>query len=363
MFSQFRLYRQFNRSVAQLVPFVLTTLAALAYSSTALAAPWFEVEVYVFERTSGSAEQWPDEVKAINTAKAIDLISPVIGQQTVLAAEVSCDPSEVLAQTCVEQAPLTQFNYPQQVPVDVVAASVSQPTLTDTAVLAAQSQNRFNDIVRTLSRESGNRSLLHMTWQQAMQPRHKAIPIRLFAGQNFGERFAQNGISRTDEALVEQPYEDNASGQTDTRIGNEYASLVAASAASTVPMQPKINLPVWQLDGTINIYLSHYLYIETNLGLRKAGQKRLVSNEMQNDMQSTSTPVTTDFLYAVDLAQNRRVRSGEIHYFDHPNMGIVMQIRKMAQPQGEPTPTDIAEDAEDENADEVIEPDEPPANQ
>jgi hypothetical protein len=38
------------------------------------------------------------------------------------------------------------------------------------------------------------------------------------------------------------------------------------------------------------------------------------------------------FLQTIPLQQNRRVRSGQIHYFDHPQMGIVMQIRKMAQP-------------------------------
>ncbi|MGB6137688.1 MAG: CsiV family protein, partial [Shewanella sp.] len=38
------------------------------------------------------------------------------------------------------------------------------------------------------------------------------------------------------------------------------------------------------------------------------------------------------FLQSIPLIQNRRVRSGELHYFDHPQLGIVMQIRKMAQP-------------------------------
>ena len=27
--------------------------------------------------------------------------------------------------------------------------------------------------------------------------------------------------------------------------------------------------------------------------------------------------------------QNRRLRSGEIHYFDHPLMGMIVQIRKI----------------------------------
>lgn len=41
---------------------------------------------------------------------------------------------------------------------------------------------------------------------------------------------------------------------------------------------------------------------------------------------------TTPFLFALPLTQNRRLRSEQIHYFDHPNMGLVLQIRKMVQP-------------------------------
>ena len=40
----------------------------------------------------------------------------------------------------------------------------------------------------------------------------------------------------------------------------------------------------------------------------------------------------TPYLMSIPLEQNRRVKSDEIHYLDHPEMGMVIQIRKMAQP-------------------------------
>ncbi|WP_434940650.1 CsiV family protein [Shewanella sp. HL-SH8] len=76
--------------------------------------------------------------------------------------------------------------------------------------------------------------------------------------------------------------------------------------------------------------------MENNLALRKPTQKLVESNRSEfNQFNAVNTKVEKTmkpFLQVIPLAQNRRVRSGEIHYFDHPQMGMVMQIRKMAQP-------------------------------
>ncbi len=89
--------------------------------------------------------------------------------------------------------------------------------------------------------------------------------------------------------------------------------------------------PVWELDGTLNIYLDHYLYVETALNLREEGSKTLEVMGKETELNDGSK-LTTPFLYAYLMKQNRRVRSDEIHYFDHPRMGMILQIRKMQQP-------------------------------
>ena len=40
-------------------------------------------------------------------------------------------------------------------------------------------------------------------------------------------------------------------------------------------------------------------------------------------------------LKPIRFQQNRRVISGEIHYFDHPYMGMIVQIRRHKRPEPE----------------------------
>jgi len=129
----------------------------------------------------------------------------------------------------------------------------------------------------------------------------------------------------------------------------------------------QLTTPLWQLDGAIKIYLNHFLFIENNFELRTPGQRTItfdplalkvpVPEEEQEVIDSpisdgsislvnaptiepTLEPVLIEPAVAVpttkqvawlnssQLVQNRRVRSKEIHYFDHPHFGMVIQIRR-----------------------------------
>ena len=94
-----------------------------------------------------------------------------------------------------------------------------------------------------------------------------------------------------------------------------------------------------QLNGWINIYLNHYLYIETQLTLRKEGTKQVQLMPLETNTAAVGIhtqakeSLEEPFLLSLPMKQHRRVISDEIHYFDHPNLGIIMQIRKMKQPE------------------------------
>src|SRR5690606_6535079 len=61
----------------------------------------------------------------------------------------------------------------------------------------------------------------------------------------------------------------------------------------------------WQLDGLFKLHLDHYLFVNTEFNFRVP---------------------STDSLKTVYVKQSRRVISGEIHYLDHPYLGIILQI-------------------------------------
>ncbi|BAJ02732.1 peptidoglycan binding protein CsiV [Shewanella violacea] len=279
---------------------IIVGLLSLSQQAYAQNERWFEVEVYLFERSGQSQEQAPTHASFQNPKHMVDLISPLFSSHitdTCSALDRATNPDE-----CSQQS----SSYPSQIPWSIAAPSPKYAVPGGSPVLLASNQNHFKDIISKLSRQRGNKSLLHMTWQQAMQPRHRATPIRLFSGKDYSSRFALNGQTSGSDA-----------DQVNFQQGN--TGVVEHG-------------PVWKLDGTINIYLDHFLYVETALTLREEGTK--TSSVMNHDTGYNSGVVSqsSPFLYSFIMQQNKRVRSDEIHYFDHPRMGMILQIRKMQQP-------------------------------
>lgn len=360
---------------------MLATLAlGLTLSPVLQAAqyPWYEVEVYLFERPGPSTEKWPDTPLELKLNKTIDLITPQVateissgsmavgdcdpqwqsqssdgaadkalnndasgsqrgrplqaGQVISLAQADNTTQADAAALPCQQQQ--AEIRMPKQLPVNISprdSSTASQPG----ALLLSESQAQFGGVINALKRQRGLKGLLHLTWQQQMKPRHRAEALHLFGGRNFGSDFKLSGLpqSQLDTAsnsslngLSENLSEEKLSGQAldnglseATQMGSEeYTAL----GSLMVPQTPKA---VWELDGLLNIYLSHYLYVETRFNLREAGFKSLATQEGEPELQ-------TPFLYSIPMEQNRRIRSGEIHYFDHPRMGMILQVRRMAQP-------------------------------
>lgn len=281
---------------------------------------WFEVEVYVFSRHANDTEKWPDTVSLADTRNSIDLISPVIANQshTADASLENCTTSDWATRPdwCNQQLLLAEKTQPSKIPVTIAATTEQYAKPGEQAVLLAESQSKFNELISKITQESGVQSLLHMTWQENMLPRSQARPIRLYAGRNFASEYDENGL------LIDT----NNKYIKHFQVLSDYLDKA----------------PLWQLDGIINIYLNHWLYIETNLVLRDEGTKTLPNTPMSytnnyldsyTSDDSTALPnPTIPFLYAIHIKQNRRVRSDEIHYFDHPKLGMLIQIRKMQQP-------------------------------
>lgn len=302
----------------------------LSSSAQAADASWFEVEVYIFARQSADTEQWPETAIPADTKGAIDLITPVISKQLNHTAKAlnSCTAADWATRPdwCNQQLQLDTATPLTTVPLTVAAATAQHAKRGEKAILLADSQSQFKNLISKINKEPGVQGLLHMTWQENMLPRNLAKPIRLYGGKNFTDQYTADGIKiETDDQLIKH-----------FDVLNDY-------------LQPQNDKPVWQLDGTLNIYLNHWLYIETNLVLREEGEKTLTAPQ-ENDsdtiktMHVSPTPIASEmekvpFLYAIHMKQNRRVRSDEINYFDHPKLGMLIQIRKMVQPKDMPQHT------------------------
>ncbi|ABZ76178.1 conserved hypothetical protein [Shewanella halifaxensis HAW-EB4] len=305
----------------------VSLLSSLSVSAFAAEERWFEVEVYIFERDVPSVEQWPTKITEARSRKTVDFITPMVSTDlTAVSMGLNgCTSTDWATDSvnCNEQMSSANHKAMADVPMQIAAAKPAIAHLGDGAVLLAQSQSQFQDIMATISREKGTHSLLHMTWQQSMLPRNRAVPVKLYSGHDYSEEYEFNGhpIKATDPS---------------SEFGNfDFMGSQLSNDA---------NKPVWKFDGTINIYLQHYLFIETDFRLREPGSKtvlvaknelRASANEIETGTgtaETTPQEVTTPYLYSIPMVQNRRVRSDEVHYFDHPKMGMIIQIRKMEPP-------------------------------
>lgn len=172
---------------------------------------------------------------------------------------------------------------------------------------------QLNKQYQALDRHAGFKPLVHVTWRQNDRGESTSPIFHIQAGQDFSGQFAPDGRSLKEIAADGTP-----------------TSIEKA--------------PLYELDGTVQVYVQHYLYLKTNLDLRIPGQNEVVlqdsvidpSNDDSDDEVQVGNlePVkpkveVQDFLNHYRMQQKRQIRSGETHYLDNPFLGVIIQIRKV----------------------------------
>ncbi|MCG7531667.1 peptidoglycan binding protein CsiV [Psychrobium sp. MM17-31] len=262
-----------------------------------------------------------------------------------------------------------------------VNADEDQPPLLhnpESPYLLDQSRLEMSELVKKLRWQKDTKPLLHLGWRQPTLARHLAKPIHLFAGEDYSQEFDVNGQDKArlaqEAALAKEKLELEGQLQEESVV-DKYSTSDTLVEPNTLPQplpstniedilgelkaqQPVEDQPLWRLDGLLKIYLNHYLFIETDFDLRKVEQvKQLInddvtdelleqelvlndafSNQENNaaDVENPDTTSQTRFvsqLTSHPMKQHRRVRSKEIHYFDHSTLGMIIQIRRFKIPE------------------------------
>ena len=154
-----------------------------------------------------------------------------------------------------------------------------------------------------LKKHAAFKPLLHLAWRMPVKNRSSANAIHLFAGENYADKLSQASADK------------------------------------------------WAIDGNFKIYLERYLFIDSQLIIRQETEQDVTSlatprKELEfevvnseNDVQILNPKESFEpieikqktVINEVIFDQNRRLRSEEVHYFDHPLMGMIVQIRKVPQ--------------------------------
>jgi len=96
-------------------------------------------------------------------------------------------------------------------------------------------------------------------------------------------------------------------------------------SASTSGMTPR-------LEGAVKVSLSRYLHIDLDLLLREVSAQNAATTEYYNSLDYSP-------FVQYRMQTHRRMRSKELHYIDHPLMGVLVQITPYEAPQPEPVAT------------------------
>ena len=148
----------------------------------------------------------------------------------------------------------------------------------DSIYLLDKSQLQFQDKLAQLQRKN-LQPLLHTGWRFPEQSKRRAQMLLLLQVSNI------SSLPASRQRLIANlwvPY--FPLYQRETRAAAEF-----------------------ELQGLIKIHVRHYLYVTTDLDLKYEHEGKLRTARM---------------------SQYTRVYSGDIHYLDHPKIGVIFQIRK-----------------------------------
>lgn len=325
---------------------------------------WFEIEVLVFKHTRASelTERFPLPVAPLDLRGTQDLLTPyyVPSRWHWLVNLPTCSASNSVTEFwCASNAEQALFPVPQLWPMPNPLASIERTGVVingaggnieqaAAAFLMPASNHLFTELRQELSQRAIGQPLLHVSYRQPVFNRGDNYRVRLFGGHNFSAEYDFFGFLLTPNVAPITPLQSAAEtpdqlsriqqllalvdqGELSFQIGND-------AQQQLLPLRPSRNYPglpeqVFELDGLMHIYLvGNYLHIEPQLILREQTTAREATPTMaaQADyaLSQQERVRAKPFLRAYEFTQVRRVISHETHYFDHPKLGVVVQIRR-----------------------------------
>ncbi|GAB2683540.1 CsiV family protein [Aliiglaciecola aliphaticivorans] len=258
--------------------------------------------------------------------------------------------------------------------VPSVISHVEDPALHATQLLSSDSFE-LNELARDINRQRGLSTILHMGWrQQTVFGQDDAIALHLFAGKNYGQEYdALTGLRLKEDSnnspltnLADRLSVDQSEGITSFGLTaieqapqDQQTDLIEHIKLALEDDKFEFKLPaldvlnenqvssddaalnsndIWELDGTVKVFLRYiqrtpYLHIDSDIDFRAPVfdspaylREDAAANQVQ---QSLPQP---DRLQSYPFKQLRRVISKQVHYFDHPLFGMIIQIRRYDLP-------------------------------
>jgi hypothetical protein len=385
-------------SMKQNLTIIATTGTALVLFSTPMQVLsqeedwWFDVEVIAFKRNTANTvleEDFSYITHEVESTKAIDLISlplyrrsnPLLDLQRML---YECSSNSTLyqsnlpfldsndsinlidfnndtvdfsnkyklftplmnseerfrllfdAQNCSKQkqaiaSSLLVVRSASKIPVYLQQPSIS---ITENAHLLDDNQLTLIDYAKKLFGQRDIHALSHIAWRQAVFfGEENSAFYRVFAGDKL--KLPEQSISSYE--TLKQKYDPEIKNIIDQNSETFFAELKqqlnegnpvnwesrASNKEGELTDSASID-DVWEIDGKVKVYLKYinrvpYLHIESEFEFHEL------------ELNSFGEPEIEQYPFK----QRRRVISKQIHYFDHPKMGIIIRLQRYEKPKEE----------------------------
>ncbi len=243
------------------------------------------------------------------------------------AAERQFDVEMIIFKRAVDPDSLQEF-WPNQPPaIDLSQAALLQNSdylEAKGVTLLSPSEYQLEEQEKQLEQHAGYNVLVHTAWRQGDEAKGHSPVFHILAGHDYSGHYAADGREKSTNILT----------GSDTGISDV--------------QEQNIDNPLYELDGKLQVYVQHYLFLEADLDLKSPGIREVTLEDKPLDLttdpadenttvqfghlESVSPTIQVErFLKSYRMSQKRRMRSGEIHYLDHPLMGIIIQVRKVEE--------------------------------
>ena len=258
-----------HRSFSHFLPLALAIISLCSLEVKAeQEQSWYDVELIVFARLDNAVrtEVWPERVPPDYDPTSIE----------PTAAALPDDPETTVPESAGDDTPI-----PFQ--------------------LIPYSELRLTDEVQRIAASRDLRVVLHTAWRQPGLAREEAVPIRMSGRINASEA-AVNEAEETPIVIVKPSDEREV----------------------ILDIDPTDRIPLYCLGGTFKLILARNLIIESRLAMLIETPFTGTATTGTGDAEYDEMPSLNWQTYRLEEA--RHIRSKELHYFDHPAMGMVVEI-------------------------------------
>jgi hypothetical protein len=269
----------------------------------------YQVEMVVFERRTPSGDEvWPKNLVLEYPQPWQRLFNPQQEAERQRAADQanSLRLSDEFLQTLAQESAQLQTGTDPD-PTQASELSVPDPTtLPDFFAFLPADKRELQKTRDALDRNQQLRVLFHETWRQPLGAVEKSPALILQGGNQYGDRFELQGYIHLGISRFLHLH---------TNLWFTHFAPNHGQIPEHWPNLPKV--PVG-LSSDANV-------ADTATGSAELSQRVPTSPESEDaDVDLAQTPYIINQI--VTLQQKRRLRNGELHYLDHPRLGILIKM-------------------------------------